>query len=354
MLNRILIFNPSTDYALASGSSCYTPPASVRALTESMALLPASFGLPGDIILVPENTHISSDDIKNADEKKLHIVKPGNLKKFISDSGRDFSDFYILPWGWNLPLRRELADIGVPVTLLPSEEWIADLRRLSHRRSSIRFNNLANSMLNDDSKSPLPIEFFDEESALEWLDTHNPAFFKAPWSSSGRGILFTPDAEPAQVASWIKGIIRQQGSVIAEEAADKLYDFATEWFITDNPQTRTPEAHFIGLSFFRTSFRGKYQGNMEGSQEEISLHMKRCSIDLNDNMLNIQKSCLEDLAGSYRGFCGIDMLSDKSGSIRICIEINWRLTMGCVSILKQNPRILERFRELHKSVVPQF
>ena len=49
------IFNPDTDYALASDSENYTPPVSILAIKRSLSLLPALYAERGDAILLPDD-----------------------------------------------------------------------------------------------------------------------------------------------------------------------------------------------------------------------------------------------------------------------------------------------------------
>lgn len=48
------IFNPETDYALASGRPQYTPPKNVVKLRRMLAAIPALWAEPGDDILMLE------------------------------------------------------------------------------------------------------------------------------------------------------------------------------------------------------------------------------------------------------------------------------------------------------------
>ena len=51
-MRRLLIFNPDTEYALASDSINYTPPASVVSLRRMMALYPAVYASRGDAVML--------------------------------------------------------------------------------------------------------------------------------------------------------------------------------------------------------------------------------------------------------------------------------------------------------------
>ncbi len=51
---KLLLFNPETEYALASGASFYTPPASVEQLRHGLQLLPSSWAGADDYSLVDD------------------------------------------------------------------------------------------------------------------------------------------------------------------------------------------------------------------------------------------------------------------------------------------------------------
>lgn len=306
----IHIFNPDTDYALASGSYSYNPPKSVVQLADRMALFPACYAAEDDAV-------VAYSDIPQ-------------IKSLLDD--RDIPD--IRPWGWNHTIRRRLLKAGVPPEALPSPEWIDALRRMSHRRTTIKANIMINDDLTEagcDSRhiSPIPMEFSDPEEAIEWLRKAGKAYFKAPWSSSGRGVLFTEGMDEERINQWIRGIIGRQGSVMAEFAAERSLDFATEWTMFDG------EATFEGYSLFETSHRGKYHGNSNLTQDEILDRIKEVAPDFNTVWIAAQKRMLENLIPEYDGPLGIDMLATSDGAIRSCVEINLRMTMGYAKILEK-------------------
>lgn len=316
-MNKILIFNPDTDYALASGSPYYTPPKSVRQLTERMEMFPLTYAEPGDIAL----PYSEIDNI---------VDKAGGIK--------NLTHYKIEPWGWNPLIRRQLIDAGVPDSMLPSAEKINSLRLLSHRRTTIEANRLINyylkvSGVENRHFSPFPIEFDNVDTLLNLYHAtgQQAAFIKAPWSSSGRGILYTPDCTDTQISEWTRGIIRRQGSVMYETAANKAMDFATEWIIEET------DARFIGMSMFEASARGKYHRNLSLPQEALLYRIRKNAPDFDDRFIEAQRLMLRKLVVSkYQGPLGIDMLVETSGAIRACIEINMRMTMGHAALMQNH------------------
>ena len=110
---------------------------------------------------------------------------------------------------------------------------------------------------------PFATEIFSVEEAFQYLDEHGDAYFKMPWSSSGRGVAAASSMSREKLCQWIAGAIRRQGSILAEKAFDRILDFATEW------ESVNGKAYLIGYSVFKTSAGGRYGGNLEESQESL-------------------------------------------------------------------------------------
>ena len=336
MPKNIFIFNPDTDYALALGRKCYNPPARIARLREELQLTPVFIASPDDYIIVTHTFSPSSysdkDALKNLEEKNVHILRLSQVPELFASGS---SGWRLIPWGWNHTLRHSLLEAGIPETLLKSDEEIDRLRLLSHRRTTIPFQQHMQSRL-PHLNIPVARELSSVEEAMEFLLKEKDVYFKAPWSSSGRGVLHaTYKADAAvlkKIREWLGGFIRKQGSVMAEKAFVRKADFATEWWLSHG------EASFIGLSLFNTSDDGRYLGNAPLSQEEISAGLSLLSPEWGHDITAAQKSALETIiASGYSGPVGIDMLIDANGHINPCVEINLRLTMGMISLRKPLP-----------------
>lgn len=328
---KIHIFNPETDYALASFSPYYTPPAEVNQLRKAMELTPLKWAVEGDAIFLEEDAvNMSLPQIPG-----ITLISPATIANFISAH----PEAEIAPWGWNPMLKKKLESYGVPESKLPSDEWLKALRDFSHRRTSIKFNRLLNDNLiknGVDTRhcSNLPIEFVSVADAVEWEQKNHPVFFKAPWSSSGRGIMFTDELETEKhIEPWLRGIIRRQGSVVAEATFTKVLDFATEWLIDTDSEGNITVNH-LGISMFETSRRGKYHTNRIATQRVIERKIQSIAPDFDSTFIEAQRKSLITLLQElpvekrYKGYLGIDMMADKDGTIRGCVEINFRRTMG--------------------------
>lgn len=323
-------FNPETDYALASGSETYTPPMAVLAMRMSLALLPALYAEPGDAILLPPEIgdHLTDRQpfVDLAAEKNITLLRHTDIREFTSS--RNLNAFR--PWGWNPSLYRWMEGCGMPLSRIPSSQKVSKIRSLSHRRLTIPFMMNMEGVKTDEIA--IPVEFSDIEDALRFSQNDRPVYFKAPWSSSGRGLLFTKDLERRHIEPWLRGILRSQRTVIGEIAYRRRIDFASEWECVNG------KAKFLGLSTFMTSERGKYKSNAVMPQENLVTYILG-NIDIlepkNDlsGIISRQRLLLENyVAPFYDGPLGIDMLVTENGNVNPCVEINLRNTMGRVAI----------------------
>lgn len=310
---RLLIYNPETDYALASGSPYYTPPRSVVSMRAANALLPQLFARPDDVILV-------LDDI-NIPECQVPVYHP--------DDSVDWSRYEAYPWGWNHQIAHFLHTHCTGLRGIPSTERLDILRNLSHRRNTIPF--LRHMEMPD---IDIPIEFHSVQEVIDHYDRHPRVFIKAPWSSSGRGVLFTADTNREQTEQWVRGIIRSQGSVMVEKAYHRILDFATEWSVDEG------DVRFLGVSVFHTSSRGKYHGNVGGSQAELWDLIPGLTPEIIERQ---RDSIRQVIGGGYNGPLGIDMLVTDIGTINPCVEINLRNTMGSILIHPDDRSLVAKF-----------
>ena len=293
------VFNPDHDYALAVGINVYVSPNKIKKIAKNLEMLPAYGANRDDYILREDNSVVG---VGSGRQTELSKIK-GEIEA-------------IRPWGWDHSLVMRLGSLGIDSQLLPSRKELIEMRRLSHRRISI-------DLINHLKVGPVPKECFSLEEASDFLENEKYAFFKAPWSSSGRGIVNSRRMPEENLFAWIRGIINKQGSVLAEKGAEKLQDFASLW------ECRGVEAVFKGFSMTKADDKGQYLGNICAPQKEMYKYLSDIAVEDPKSYLEEQKEFLDNrVAGDYDGPLGIDMLIDKEGKIRPCIEINLRNTMG--------------------------
>lgn len=342
-MKRVFIFNPETDYALAAGNVRYNPPAKILRLRKDLQLIQAFVATKGDIIGVTQDFDVKAypypSHLEMVSEKELSLIPiqelPYSLQKDSDSSNYNQStsqlrsNFRVIPWGWNHSLRSELLSIGLDSTLLPTETEIETLRNLSHRHTTIPFQQKLQKLL-PDMEIPIAKEFESVNEALEYTDNCEEVYFKAPWSSSGRGVVTSKSLSKEKLKEWIGGFIKKQGSVMGEKGFDRKADFATEWIC------KKGEASFMGYSLFNTTSEGRYIGNATISQEDIIKTISRYSTDWNNDIVEAQRKALNEIISPlYKGPVGIDMLIDTTGRINPCVEINLRMTMGMINLKRE-------------------
>ncbi len=307
------LFNPENDLALAANEPNYTPPAAALRLRKSGALLPMWWANEGDAILV-EDSSLAAEALRLRSEFGLH----GHI---VTEAPAGFTPS---PWGWSIYTRRLFSRAGIPENRLPDDNYIRTVRTLSHRRTTIHVHHLLGT-----PDHLVPIEAGSLEDAIDAIDRFGRAVIKLPWSSSGRGILYSADIPRDTLADYIRGIIKRQGSAMIEPYYDRMRDFAA-LFYSDKT---TASIAFRGLSLFATDRRGFYTGNLIMTQPDIS---HAIGIDLTDTIASLSQALGDVIAPHYNGWLGVDMLSHRSpdGSVQIapCIEINLRRTMGIAAL----------------------
>lgn len=322
-----IVFNPEHDYALAMGHKLFTPPLPIVHLRQRLREIPFKMASDSDVIIVRDNP---SENELLALREKFRCTER-NIITVRADSAelRNIAPSIakVNPWGWDHTIRTQLINWGIHEDALPSPEWIDQLRNLSHRRTTIPFNRMIGQ--------PLPTELFSIDDVRSYIKNMPQCFLKAPWSSSGRGVLDCrkylsdlysvdmPDNALDAIVKWATGIIRKQGSVMAETAADKVLDFATEWNISNGI------VYYTGLSLFNADPHGHYIDNVRISQEKIRETINEYTTIFTRKTLEEQCNALSTLiAPYYDGPVGIDMMVLRDGSLRSCVEINLRTTMG--------------------------
>lgn len=329
---KLHVFNPEHDIALASNLANFTAPHAGRQLRADLGYLPALWADEDDIVLVD---HVESAEkafrkvshrLRQADCCDLPTVE-GRFVNSKKVAGYESVDA-VLPWGWNLALRATLKRFGVHESRLPSEQQIAQIRELSHRRTAARLLPLL-------QMEETLGESFECTTAAEvetLLARYGQVVMKAPWSSSGRGLRFlSSERTPFQMqAGWFRNLVTQQGSVMVEPYYNKVKDFAMEFCADD------AGIHYLGLSLFHT-VNGAYVGNILATertkQEVISRYIP---VDLLDKVKQYIISSID--LGPYRGPFGVDMMlvskayHNSQLFLHPCVEINLRRTMGHVAL----------------------
>ena len=319
---KLYVFNPEHDLALAANLSNFTAPHAGRKLRYDLGYIPALWAGDKDYILV--------DDVEKAKRQygRLRAKVGGTPKQFVDKTQlRSLYISKVEPWGWDLALRSFLLRYGVDA--VPSEEEIAVIRDLSHRKQAVDL--LRQLQLAGTIGTSCCADTIDE--VKQQLEQYGRIVVKAPWSSSGRGVRFIADTLDDYQERWIKNIVEKQKCVVVEPYYNKVKDFGME-FESDG----LGHVKYLGLSLFHTK-NGAYTGNLIAKEDEKQELLSRyISADLLSNVRD--KVCQylgETFKGRYQGVFGIDMMvvstADKDGFLlHPCVEINLRRTMGHVAL----------------------
>ncbi len=314
-MNRLWLFNPENDIALAHGFANFTPPPAAFKLRQSGELLPLWMASEGDRVLC----HGVSDRWLTG------ICESYNIEVDIWNC-MDFN-FLPTPWGWSMASRATFVNEGFSVAGLPDDEELAVYRELSHRRTATRINETVRNKLPFEIY-PGAVEVNDADALSHLVSQKGQVVIKAPWSSSGRGIRFADREHLNRAVTAAAGTIRKQGSVLVEDFVESHYDFALLFYCNNG------ECSFCGYSLFDTdASNGQYGGNVVASQEVLR---SRIDSRLVPGELELMKDALAEalsavVASVYTGPVGVDMLTDSNGKMHI-VEVNLRYTMGFLAM----------------------
>lgn len=316
---KVYLFAPENDLALATNKRYYTPPPAARKIAADLSLLPLWYAddnslvlsqqaIPSDLQRVIENLGICSQAVSS--------LPPGEW------------DCY--PWGWSTYICQQLEKAGIEKHLLPDNQQIVEIRRLSGRATTRDIWQHIASILPNLPLPPAPEILYDAAEIKHFIETHHATLLKAPWSSSGRGIIRTNGTYNFSIARQAEGILRKQGYIMGEILFDKIVDLAFE-FHSDGIQTQ-----FTGYSLFNTDLHGCYTHNILASDTAIERHLSHLiPIDTLHNVRDTLRLITSQLiAPHYKGYFGIDSILYRNNTdicLHPCIELNLRMNMGIVA-----------------------
>jgi len=323
----ILYFNPGHETAVHNSSPYYTSPANVDAMQRELAFLPAWYGNKDDVVLVD----IINDDFY----KTLYEELPELSKAITKDRIVQYNGLEIALWGVSPQSIHYFKETEKEYEIeLSIPAWHDKYRYLTSRNASKDTLMALADEIPEISKLIVP-EFYNELEEIEEIvnGSSEQLLAKAPYSSSGRGLLWLPATGLTRTERQIlHGILKKQGSVSIEKVLDKQIDFAME-FICDG----VGDIRFEGYSLFYTNSKGAYNSNYIGTQTNIEKQLTdKIPMQLLDGVRTMLSSILKDkYAGIYKGCLGVDMMIYKEGDeykLHPCLEINMRYNMGYLSL----------------------
>lgn len=346
IFDMIHYFNPGHEAAVLNTSKYYMPPSNVVCMQNDLSFLPAWYANSGDFILVNETPPNEFIDLI---KKELDIQVQSFSIKGIDRIKNKLINQQVRLWGISPQAIHLFDTINSEYNLnLSLPVWSDGYRNLCDRHTA---HNCLTEIVNSDNYFPKDIipTFF---SSLEDIEQHvhqNPTIkylAKAPFSSSGRGLLWLPVGELTRTEKQIlHGFLKKQGSISIEQVLNKKTDFAMEFF------SENQDVHFIGYSLFETNSKGNYLGNFIGKQEDI---LKKINEYIPISLLTTVKEKLiafikKNIAPIYKGYIGVDMMIYHDNSeykLHPCLEINIRNNMGIIA-LNLSKRIVDEKSQGH-------
>lgn len=333
----IHFFNPGHEIAILNTSPYYMAPANVVAMQHELAYLPAWYLNKEDKVFVW--------DLDDDAYFKYLSSNFGDLPEPILESELTLYDNeQISFWGispqvihyWSELQRNNLLDIKIP-------KWDKKYTYLNSRHAA-KDLLLNISTENFQISSEIIPEFYTSLEDIEHLASNstNRLLAKAPYSSSGRGLLWLPEGGLTRTERQIlHGILKKQRSISIEKVLDKQIDFAMEFISDGNGNVK-----FEGYSSFETNKKGAYLCNYLGEQREIEKYLteKVSKTILDEVKMDLEKTLSNECGFIYRGCIGVDMMIYKDANdflLHPCLEINMRYNMGYLALKFSENYLLE-------------
>jgi len=310
--------------ALANNNENYMPPASTRRMAEDLSLLPIWYAEPGSAVLASSSYNTDFlEEMKRLFSLSVQLVTEPEFLCY-------HEEIQPIPWGWNPALCKGLLKKGILEDKLPADKRLRALRILSSRKAVDKVLDLfKEDNLCCGASYYLPDLFSCEEFVMKT----NPCVLKAPWSGSGRGLMWCKGDFNKWVSGWCENILKEQDGVVGEPVYHKVKDFAMEFY-----SAGSGKVFFVGYSSFTTNAKGAYVGSLLASSEYIEKGLMNYVplLKLIRIRETLQKYLTNIFSRHYTGYFGVDMMickdeEAKSYLIHPCVEINLRMNMGVVA-----------------------
>ncbi|GHT43471.1 hypothetical protein AGMMS49965_17310 [Bacteroidia bacterium] len=322
-------FNPGHEEAVLNGSHHFQPPANHVRMQRELAFLPVWYASADDFVLVHEPLPA---DLEGGLATELATAI--RMDELAANASR-LAHQTVALWGispQSCHFLKQLSDKHQLHWTIP--EWKDEYRTLGSRQTAHTVLSRLIEAIPDIDCALLP-QFISDFDTIEqiMLKTTHKMLIKAPYSSSGRGLVWLPPGKMAQSERQIlKGMLRKQSCVSLERALDKQLDFSMHFETTPAKTTA-----FIGYSLFQTNAKGAYEHSLLLPQDTIK---QRLTAMISNELLEKVKHHLLQIitqiyAPHYQGNIGVDMLIYAAGNrlhLHPCVEINMRKSMGYLAL----------------------
>lgn len=332
---RLHLFNPEHDIALSHNTARFTAPRAGRVLRANLDFLPLLWADDDDVVLVAEDAAVAPNEKSGNSNYSTNLTPFFRGRRVTASMLRDLPITEVCPWGWDEAICHELLQWGVSADVLPTHTQLQVIRQLSSRQfaASILRELVAETdelVGEAEVMMTLPEHFLPPANSQAEVSGNPTEVWKAPWSSSGRGVRFISQRPTAEQMGWARNVLERQGCLTREPYYNNIMDFGME-FLADEK-----EISYRGLSLFDTT-NGAYCGNLLATEEEKRSRLEAfISLELVDRVQqSIRKHLWPHLRKNYKGPFGVDMMivGTSTGSrLHPMVEINLRHTMGHVAI----------------------
>ena len=343
------IFNPEHDWSLAQGRVGGSPPLAAVRLKRDLAFLPAVMASDGDYVLTPDIA-LTASQLREW-TGKVATVHPVHT----DDNLSSLPISRIQPWGWDAHLCRNLRERGINTALLPSSEQCERIRQHSHRRTAQRLLQQMTESLDSEAVVGESMLCPSMDAVRQALTRYGDVVLKAPWSSSGRGVMICRGGTlHERDLRRVENVLSQQGGVMCEPLYERVNDFAMEFVVHPDGSI-----DYLGLSLFTTAAT-QYSGNLLASEAYKCQYLSRFhSPDLLTKVRDMLLQLLPDMLSSdYHGLLGVDMMTVRTETkkdatlfaLHPCVEVNLRCTMGHVALAlsKRIPDTVAQMQIVHR------
>ena len=332
-MQDLYLFNPDNEISIANGTNGYTPKANISIMAGDLAFLSAYLAKNDDYVLVARMPDLNF-------MKGRREVFGLDCQPIIWEKAQLLSFNEIKPWGWSPRVHNLLKDLKSRCNEQFRESvmatWSEERRGLYSRRvAAACFTDMIRAIPGI-GEEVIPCEC-RTLAEIRLLSEKRDIVVKAPWSSSGKGVLFIPKGQmTGKEEEVLSGFLHKQGYVMVEKRLNRVLDFAMEF-----EMDRLFHLNFLGYSVFHTSRRGEYEGNRVASRARLEGMISRYTGMglLHEIREQLEKVLTSVFHGKYVGCLGVDMMiyEDESGGFGVqpCVEINLRYNMGIVSIALQ-------------------
>jgi len=319
-MNKLFVFNPDHELALANDDENFMPKQNVAQLADDLQLLPLWLQKQG----ISEEYCINSNNINDS---WCTIVRLLHLKYRAVDKTEYFKITNLKVWGWNKAIRKKLLLEGIDSKFCPTDGQLKLIREITNRKTTVSaFEYLRDNFF--DYHLPNTPKILTLKQVVKYLKGNSNFVLKTPFSSSGRGVFLNNHKLKAD------SLRNCANGLIVEDYLNVVQNFAMEFRV----KSKT-EIDFVGYSLFNNKNGGsQYHCNILMSDEKIEkLLSNYVGLPIiekaKEKIINFLKKQIAEV-WFFFDYIGVDMMIYEKYTkyyLNPCVEINFRPTMGIIA-----------------------